>query len=186
MYFPAAKLDSFSKMATYFVVVMLFMVTVTSFALVLAIRNTNVPGSEFMFIEMLAVLILLLVFLGYFFLMQPRGYEIEGDSLVVVRRWIFRFPKIFVHDIQAIGKLDKWGITSGAGIRLFGNGGLFGYSGWFWRPKLGKYVVHATNRNNMIAVKDRKRLHLISPENPQATLDYLQSITNLKAIEGIF
>lgn len=48
------------------------------------------------------------------------------------------------------------------GVRRFGSGGLFGYLGWFENPRLGKFLMYATNKNNRFLVKDSRNTYVFS------------------------
>ena len=49
-------------------------------------------------------------------------------------------------------------------IRLFGNGGLFGYYGLFRTAKLGKCTWYVTNRRNSVVVITAARTIVVSPD----------------------
>jgi hypothetical protein len=56
-------------------------------------------------------------------------------------------------------------------LRTFGNGGLFGYYGWFY--KKGAFRLYATRRDRLVEVViDGKRV-VVSPDEPARFLDGL-------------
>ena len=97
--------------------------------------------------------------LGSPYLWAPRAYTVT-DNKIIVKRLISDFQ------ITAAQKPERWRWTWW-GIRLFGSGGLYGYYGYFSFRGLGRVCMHATNRNNLVLVKDEKgRRFLLSPSEP--------------------
>jgi hypothetical protein len=52
-------------------------------------------------------------------------------------------------------------------LRLFGNGGLLSYSGYFWNRKTGRYRAFATDPSRAVVLSYRKRKIIITPDDPQ-------------------
>ena len=97
--------------------------------------------------------------LGSLYLWAPRAYRVT-DNKIIVKRLIGDFQ------ITAAQKPKRWRWTWW-GIRLFGSGGLYGYYGYFSFRGLGRVCMHATNRNNLVLVKDEKGgRFLLSPSEP--------------------
>ena len=73
---------------------------------------------------------------------SPRGYAVS-DGCIEVSRLIgsARIPLDGLREARAATKDDFRGC-----LRLFGNGGLFGYYGLFQTSKLGKSTWYVTNR----------------------------------------
>ncbi|HYB20136.1 MAG TPA: PH domain-containing protein [Thermodesulfobacteriota bacterium] len=61
-------------------------------------------------------------------------------------------------------------------IRVFGNGGLFSFSGWFYCKRLGRYRVFATDIRNAVVLQFPDRVIVVSPAAPQAFIQHLQHI----------
>ena len=94
------------------------------------------------------------------YLWAPRAYTVTDNKIIVKRL-------IGDSQITAAQKPERWKWTWW-GIRLFGSGGLYGYYGYFSFKGLGRVCMHATNRNNLVLVKDEKgRRFLLSPSEPE-------------------
>ena len=92
---------------------------------------------------------------------SPRGYAVTGGSIEVTRLiGIARFPLDGVREVRAATKDDFRGC-----LRLFGNGGLFGYYGLFRTSKLGKSTWYVTNRSKAVVVVTGEKTALFSPDN---------------------
>ncbi len=99
--------------------------------------------------------------IGLSYAYSPRAYVISGGTLFV-RRPIGRvgIPLSTVRDIRAAQSDDLKGC-----IRLFGNGGLFGYYGLYRTSKLGKCFWYVTNRDNAGAPFTDAKTVVLSPDD---------------------
>jgi hypothetical protein len=92
---------------------------------------------------------------------SPNGYEISGRS-IVVKRLIgdVQIPLDDVREVRAATPEDFRGC-----LRLWGNGGLFGYYGLFRTSKLGKCTWYVTNRRNAAVVITGAKTVVFSPDD---------------------
>jgi Bacterial PH domain len=53
-------------------------------------------------------------------------------------------------------------------VRLFGNGGLFAISGWFWTRRIGRFRAYATDPGRVVLLRyrDGKRV-VVTPHDVQ-------------------
>lgn len=108
--------------------------------------------------------LLTLVAYGY----SPRGYAVQvQDRSIIVNRLIGK-ARISLDTLREArpAAADE---LRGA-IRLWGNGGLFGYYGLFRTPKLGKSRWYLTSRKNAVVVVTDKDTILFSPDDIQSFL----------------
>jgi hypothetical protein len=92
---------------------------------------------------------------------SPRGYAVTGGSIEVNRLiGTVRVPLDGVREVRAATKDDFRGC-----LRLFGNGGLFGYYGLFRTSKLGKSTWYVTNRGKAVVVITGSKTVLFSPDD---------------------
>ncbi len=106
------------------------------------------------------LLILVIVFFSYLY--SPQGYEINLDSIAVVRK----MGKFFISrkDIASIRTLSESEL--GGVWRMAGNGGVFGYTGWFSSGKIGKMRWFVTQRKNYILIElNSGKKILLSPDD---------------------
>ena len=92
---------------------------------------------------------------------SPRGYAVS-DGCIEVSRLIgsARIPLDGLREARAATKDDFRGC-----LRLFGNGGLFGYYGLFRTSKLGKSTWYVTNRGKAVVVVTGEKTALFSPDD---------------------
>ena len=101
----------------------------------------------------------------YCYIYAPRSYEIRGNFLIV--NFLIgskRFGPIV--SCQTIKDLCIiW-------LRVLGNGGLFGFTGWFWSLRYGLYMAYVTHRKKLILFKtEAGKKILTSPADPQGFVD---------------
>lgn len=100
-----------------------------------------------------------IVFGGVLF--TVRGYSIGDDAILVHRLfWSTRLPLL---DLQSAEVAPD--ITQG-GIRLFGNGGLFSFSGLFRNRALGVYRSFVTDPHRTVVLRYSTRPVVLSPDSP--------------------
>lgn len=98
-----------------------------------------------------------------------RGYELRDGALHVRRLfWTTRVELGELH--EAI--VDP---EAGAGsLRLFGNGGLFSFSGWFRNAKLGRYRAFVTDWQQGVVLRASACTVVLSPADPAGFVRSLQ------------
>jgi len=99
-----------------------------------------------------------------------RGYA-WGDGTLYVRRllWTTRVP---------LGALREARIDPQAGagsLRLFGNGGLFVFAGWFRNARLGRYRAFVTDWQRATVLRADTGTVLLSPADPAGFVRALQA-----------
>jgi hypothetical protein len=96
------------------------------------------------------------------FASRVRGYLLDEDSITVQRGgWNTRLPLIGLRSVTGDAEAMR------GSIRVFGNGGLFAYTGEFWNRKLGRYRALATDPSRAIVLRYPKRTIVITPHDPQ-------------------
>lgn len=108
---------------------------------------------------------LLLILLCYAF--SPRDYTVAASELVIRRRFAreVRLPRNSIHAARKATAADLAGT-----LRLWGNGGLFGYYGLFRTTTLGTTRWYVSDRNRLVVLFSDSRPVLISPDDPERFL----------------
>jgi transcriptional regulator with XRE-family HTH domain len=97
------------------------------------------------------------------FLESIQSYAIEGKTLVVNRLlWKTRIPL----DGLKMATAEKNAMKGS--LRLFGNGGLFVYAGWFKNASLGSFRACATDTGRTVVLKFAEKTVVVSPDDPEA------------------
>jgi hypothetical protein len=97
------------------------------------------------------------LFLAYAY--SPSGYTIRQRSLIV-KRLIgnVQIPLDDLREVRATTSDDLRGC-----LRLWGNGGLFGYYGLYRTSKLGRCTWYVTNRSRTVVLIAGEKTTLVSP-----------------------
>jgi hypothetical protein len=91
-----------------------------------------------------------------------RGYTVTTDAILVHRLfWDTRLPRAGLDSVQFEPKAMRWS------IRLWGNGGLFSFTGFFRNKLLGGYRAFVTDPNKTVVLRYTSRTVVISPAEPE-------------------
>jgi hypothetical protein len=105
------------------------------------------------------------------FAWSPRGYRVEDRAILVNRlAGRARIPLEDVREVRETTSSDFDGC-----LRLFGNGGVFGYYGLFRTAKLGKCTWYLTNRKHSVVVVTGSKTALFSPDDIEGFLAAIRS-----------
>jgi len=102
----------------------------------------------------------------------PRAYDIDGRTLHVrtlATRFAFDLTRLWEASERSGNE-----VFSGGTLRTFGCGGFFGYFGYFWNPDWGRFLAFATNREELVVLRFRDRVLVISPHGRQSFLQEAQ------------
>lgn len=104
------------------------------------------------------------------------GYTLTATHLQV-RRPLWSTAFALTQLIAVVGDAQ---VFKGS-VRLFGNGGLFSFTGLFWKRKLGCYRAFATDPSRAVILKFRTGTIVVTPDDPQRFIvrlrTYLASTT---------
>ncbi|MFV8781758.1 PH domain-containing protein [Microbulbifer sp. SA54] len=99
-----------------------------------------------------------------------RGYRVEQDRLLILRPgWHSSIP---LKDIQSAEFIPD---AMAGSIRLFGNGGLFGYIGLFRNKPLGRYRAFVTDASRTVVIRRGVSTVVVSPGEPERLVQTLNS-----------
>jgi len=117
--------------------------------------------------------------LGLAYAWSPRGYAISGQSLVVKRLvGNVGIPLESVREVRAAAADDLSGC-----IKVFGNGGLFGYYGLFRTSKLGTCTWYVTSRRNSVVVVAERKTMLFSPDDVDGFVAAVRAAARLPLVQ---
>jgi hypothetical protein len=89
------------------------------------------------------------------------GYTLTATQLEVKRPlWNTVFPLAQLMSVVGDAEVFK------GSLRLFGNGGLFSFTGFFWKRGLGCFRSFATDPARAVVLKFRKRTIVVTPDDP--------------------
>ncbi len=110
------------------------------------------------------------------YVVGPTGYSIEGRDLVVHRRAVSAVR-------QPLAGLQGVWLAPGAmgwSMRTFGNGGLCGFTGWFYNTRLGRYRAWVTDPSRTVVLEFGDHTVVVSPRRPHLFVDELREKTGVE------
>ena len=113
------------------------------------------------------------VLLGGTALFLIREYTIDPRELLIQRLlWATRLPLAGLKSVTF-----QPGAMRGS-FRLFGNGGMFSFTGWYRNRALGIYRAFVTDLNKTVVLRFEKKTIVVSPENPERFVAEIRSLIN--------
>lgn len=108
------------------------------------------------------VAVLPLVLVSFSALFTIRGYILTPEAIFVRRLgWTTRLP------LAGLRWARYQPAVMRGSLRLFGNGGLFVFAGWFRNRELGTYRAWVTDPQRTVVLGFPKRTWVISPSLPE-------------------
>ncbi|WP_372807439.1 PH domain-containing protein [Pontiella sp.] len=102
-----------------------------------------------------------------------RGYAVENGRLLIRRvGWVKTFP---LDELESV-EIDPQAMHGS--IRLFGNGGLFSFTGLYRNKRLGNYRSFVNDWKRSVVVRFANRTIVVSPDDPVAFKQALDARTN--------
>ena len=109
-------------------------------------------------------------------LFMVRGYVLT-ESRIEVRRlgWSTVLPLAGLAAVNG----EPQGLRGS--LRLFGNGGLFAISGWFWNRRIGRFRAYATDpeRAVLLRYRDGKKV-VVTPHDVQHFIVRVRNLAGLR------
>lgn len=126
-------------------------------------------------ITLLPLTIALFVIIGFaaFYVASIQAVVVTDSAVIVERKVGER-----VYPLREIGEVRPITDELDYSLRLFGNGGVFGYMGWFRSRALGTYQANANRRDSRILLtfKDNKKLVLSADQSIDLADDIQQRL----------
>ncbi len=119
----------------------------------------------------------LLLFIGILlvcYILAPKAYRLDNTDLTIIRP--ASNIKIRLNDIAEIRTIADGELTTS--IRTFGVGGLFGYYGKYYYPKIGNMTFYATKRTNRILIQTKEGQKIVITPDDLTLIEQLKE--NLK------
>lgn len=104
-------------------------------------------------------------------LLVVRGYRVDSNELQVERL-------LTTTRVPLAGLTRVWAeptVCTGS-RRVFGNGGLFSFCGWFYNDRLGRYRLFATDWRTAVVLQFSDRVAVVSPAAPHAFVEHMHRI----------
>ena len=111
------------------------------------------------------------------FLFVVTAYEVTPTELRVQGLlWATVLPLSGVHHIWHDPTVTR------LSLRLFGNGGLYSFTGLFQNSKLGRYRAFLTDPKRAVVIQTSTRTIVISPADPQAFVESVSVMSSASTV----
>src|SRR5579872_4246898 len=98
-----------------------------------------------------------------------RGYTVTPDAIMVQRLlWTTRLPLAGLQSARYEPEAMR------RSVRLFGNGGLFSFTGFYYNKLLGTYRAFVTDPRRAVVLRYPKRTFVLTPSAPE---DFIHSLS---------
>lgn len=160
MSFPAAAWSRALKITSMIGTIVLFGATL--------LASRAVPASLHHGIDRRVLLVLPVLVIGIGLLFVVTGYEIEGTVLRVRRLlWATAVPLDGLERAWCDPQAMK------GSLRVWGNGGLFSFTGLFQNAALGRYRAFVTDATRAVVLKRARGSVVVSPADPESFLRHV-------------
>ncbi len=103
----------------------------------------------------------------------PKAYALENNQLIIKN--LVGTKSYLITDFKEVKAMTKKEI--GLVLRIFGNGGVFGYTGWFTARTLGRMRWFVTNTDKMVIITLSNGKNIaVSPDETNAFVEYLKRL----------
>jgi hypothetical protein len=108
-------------------------------------------------------------------LFMVRGYVLTDSHIEVRRlRWATLLPLAGLDAVTG----EPQGLRGS--LRLFGNGGLFAISGWFWNRRIGRFRAYATDPQRAVLLRYRDGAKVVlTPHDVQHFIVQVRRLAHL-------
>ena len=146
-----ASLDTLSKVVT---------ASICVFSLIFIAIAFTVLKDEMALVSLPVFTLIATVIITYLY--SPQAYEITNDNIEIIRRINkFHIPRNEILSIEKLSSDDM-----GRAWRMMGNGGMFGYTGWFRSGAQGKMRWFVSQRKNYVAIiLNNHKKYILSPDD---------------------
>lgn len=97
------------------------------------------------------------------------GYALKGTDLCVER--LFHTSRI---PLAGLSRIQREPALCKGSLRIFGNGGLFAFTGLYYNKRLGRYWLFATDISRAVVLVLPRRVVVVTPADPQAFIKQLR------------
>ena len=109
----------------------------------------------------------LILFVCYLY--QVSSYHLDSKNIVIKR-----FAPNFYIPVSSIESVEIDNNAMKRSLRIFGNGGLFGFYGRFRNKKYGSYRAFVKDLKKLVVIKTDKKTIIISPDKPEVFVKKLK------------
>jgi hypothetical protein len=115
--------------------------------------------------------VIMLLTLGFVYLFHVQNYGVTHEGIKINR--LIGSKQVDFHSIKKVYRVKNDDL--GFMIRIFGNGGIFGFFGFYQSQIYGKMTLFCTQQRNYVIVETDLKKYVLTPDEP---LDFVKSVEN--------
>lgn len=160
--FPAAPWPRSLKVSSAVGTMLLVGVSVAAY------RAVPVPtGFTHYFGAVIAIVPAVILILSILFMVT--GYAVSSSELTIQRPlWATEIP------LSCLQRVSLDPAICNKSVRIFGNGGLYGFTGLYQNSRLGRYRLFATDIARSVVLRFPDRTVVITPAAPDAFVEHMR------------
>ena len=140
------------------ILLILILITVTQISVGVTFSQRSIPA---LYIGVIPIVIISIAM----FILSPLSVTVDDHSIMIIRR--AKPVTIEFSDIAGISKVADMKFA----LRTFGNGGLFGYTGQYYKKGIGSMTWYCTQRKNYLLIeKTNGKKIVITPDDPDGLI----------------
>ena len=158
------SLDQFAKYVPWFIIGLCIYVVSKKTIIVQAAHK------DIMLVPVIFVTVLLPGIVIAMYLLKTIAVIVDENAITIERK--IRPVVINFSDIVSVKRVENMRYT----IRTFGNGGVFGYTGMYYKKGIGFMRWYCTQRKNYILIeKTNNKKIVITPDDPESFIKDIEA-----------
>ncbi|MFI5196724.1 MAG: PH domain-containing protein [Chitinophagales bacterium] len=158
---------SLDKFATY---TPWFIIGLTIYIVTARLRSHHSIDTGIVPLPVIIVAILLPTLVIAMYLLKTIAVIVDENAITIERK--IRPVVINFSDIRSVKRVENMRYT----IRTFGNGGVFGYTGLYYKKGIGSMRWYCTQRKNYILIeKTNNKKIVITPDDPDSLMKDIEA-----------
>lgn len=111
-------------------------------------------------------------------LFMVTGYAVDGNSLYVQRPF-WSSPV----SLEGLSKIRQMPTACKGSLRIFGNAGLYSFTGLYQSRALGRYRLFATDFSRSVVLDSTRGVVVVTPAEPQLFIEHLRHLFPAARVE---
>lgn len=158
-----SSLDVVARIVPWFLLFIAVMIAVPLFV------NFSTVGMGALPTLLLGPVLIIALYI-YMYMLQTLSISVDGYAITINRK--MKPVTIPFSEITSVRKVDDMRFA----IRTFGNGGVFGYTGYFYKKGIGSMLWYCTQRANYILIETKGKKIVITPDDPEGFLKDIAAV----------
>ena len=175
----ASSLDATAKAVPWFIIALSVVIALSLYFGIRSQEQDTTSSNLVLTISIVIQLILLPGIVIAMYLLKTTGIVVDYNTITIDRK----ISPVVINftDIRLVRKVDDMKFA----IRTGGNGGVFGYTGYYYKKGIGTMRWYCTQRCNYVLIeKTNGKKLVITPDDPDGFISDVEAINPSVISEG--